>query len=307
MSKDLTLHRVPFVHLYRDLSFADFFRRYDPWRDGRVVAATYSFSHRDFGFWAKLLPNSVIYVAHKYEATALEFLKRYPWFEVWSVPRLHSKAILFEKSGVLLVGSENLYSPASTFSEVTIETIVADGDRNRVSDLLFGGLGGRRLYCKYAVNDLRLHGHGNSHDGVPFVPCNAEVDHWDLIGNVIPFPLGSPELHAPQRLYAVFEYEINGKNHYLAIDRSYGYCGDLDDEAYAWLHDNCFIEQIVENYDGGYFPSYHPVPKNRLPHRAIWFGAVKDPKAHEALRVIVQRVDITQRKIRRRDSLATEE
>src|SRR5215468_2108895 len=68
MSKDLTLYRVPFVHLYRDLSFADFFGLYDPWRDGKVRAATYSFSHKDFGFWAKLLPNSVIYVDQKYEA-----------------------------------------------------------------------------------------------------------------------------------------------------------------------------------------------------------------------------------------------
>src|SRR5436190_12354812 len=76
MSKDFTLHRVPFVHLYRDLSFEEFFGRYDPWRDGKVTAATYSFSHKDFGFWAKLLPNSVIY-----EPAALEFLKRYPWFE----------------------------------------------------------------------------------------------------------------------------------------------------------------------------------------------------------------------------------
>src|SRR5262245_25564783 len=126
MSKDFTLHRVPFVHLYRDLSFEDFFGRYDPWRDGKVTAATYSFSHKDFGFWAKLLPNSVIYVDQKYEATALEFLKRYPWFEVRLVPRLHSKVILFEKSGVLLVGSENLYASSSSFSEVMIATIVPD-------------------------------------------------------------------------------------------------------------------------------------------------------------------------------------
>lgn len=30
MSKELTLHQVPFNHLYRDLSFEDFFKRYDP-------------------------------------------------------------------------------------------------------------------------------------------------------------------------------------------------------------------------------------------------------------------------------------
>src|SRR5262245_59164995 len=185
MSKDFTLHRVPFVHLYRDLSFEDFFGRYDPWRDGKVTAATYSFSHKDFGFWAKLLPNSVIYVDQKYEATALEFLKRYPWFEVRSVPRLHSKVVLFEKSGVLLVGSENLYAPTSIFSEVMVETFVPESDRRPASELLFGGLGGKLLYCKYGVKDIRLHRRGDLDEGIPFVPCNAEVDHGDLIANVV--------------------------------------------------------------------------------------------------------------------------
>jgi len=146
MRDDFTLHRVPFVHLYRDLSFDDFFGRYDPWRDGKVTVATYSFSHNDFGFWAKLLPNSIIYVAERYEATALAFLKRYPWFEVRSVPKLHSKVIMFEKSGVLLVGSENLYAPSSLFSEVMIETFVPADDRQRVSDLVFGGLRSKLLF-----------------------------------------------------------------------------------------------------------------------------------------------------------------
>jgi hypothetical protein len=216
--------------------------------------------------------------------------------------------IFFEKSGVLLVGSENLYAAASSFSEVLIETFVADGDRNRVSELLFGGLGGKPLYCKYGVNDLRLHRRSNFAEGTPFVPCNAEVDHWDLISNVISFGVGppDPEFHTPQRLYAVFEYEISGTKHRLAVNRGYGYCGDLDEEAFAWLSENCSIEQIHENYGGGCFPSYHPVPKHRLPRRAIWFGPVKDQEMHEALKVIVPRVDITKRKIRKRDSLATE-
>jgi hypothetical protein len=308
MSKDLTLYRVPFVHLYRDLSFADFFGRDDPWGDGKVMAATYSVSHTDCSFWAKRLPNSVIYIDQKYEATALEFLKRYPWFDVWSVPRLHSKVILFEKSGLLLVGSENLYAPGSSFAEVMLETFVPDGERQRISNLLFGGLGGKLLYCKYGVKDLRLHRHGNFDEGIPFVPCNAEVDHWDLIANVISFSLNGaqppdPEFHTPQRLYAVFEYEISGKKHYLAINRGYGYCGDLDEAAFVWLLENCVIEHIHENYDGGHFPAYHPVPKDRLSHRAIWFGPVKDQEKHEGLKVMVERVDIAQQKIRRRDSL----
>jgi hypothetical protein len=311
MSKEVTLHRVPFVHIYRDLSFSDFFRRYDPWRDGKVVAATYSFSHKDFDFWARLLPNSIIYVDQKYEATALAFLKRFPWFEVRSVKRLHSKAVFFEKSGVLLVGSENLYAPESLFSEVMVETYVAESDRSRVKELLFGDLHGTLLSCKYGIKDLRLHDKGALAEGTPFVPCNIEVDHWDLIGNVVtPGPNGltppNPEFSSPQRLYVVLEYELNGRDHYAALNRGYGYCGDLDQEAFAWLSENCSIEQIQENYDGGLFPAYHPVPKDRCARRAIWFGAVVNPAQHPEMKVVVRRVDITGRKIRRIDSLATD-
>jgi len=311
MSKDVTLHRVPFVHLYRDLSFGEFFRRYDPWRDGKVVAATYSFSHKDFDFWARLLPNSIIYVDRKYEPTALDFLKRFPWFEVRSVRRLHSKAIFFEKSGVLLVGSENFYAPQSLFSEVMVETFVAESDRGQVKELLFGDLHGRLLSCKYGIKDLRLHGTGTFAEGTAFVPCNIEVDHWDLIGNLLsPGPNGlqppDPEFSRPQRLYVVLEYEINGSNHYVALNRGYGYCGDLDREAFAWLLENCSIEQIQENFDGGHFPAHHPISKDRCARRAIWFGTVLSPRQHAGIQVVVRPVDITHRKIRRGDSLSTE-
>jgi hypothetical protein len=310
MSKDLTLHRVPFVHLYRDMSFNDFFNRYDPWRDGRVVAATYSFSHRDFSFWATLRPNSLIYIDQKYEPTALEFVRRYPWFEVRSVPRLHSKVIFFEQSGVLLVGSENLYAPTSCFSEVMLETSVVESERTQVQQLLFGGLGGKTLFCRYGIKDIRLHRDG-THEGKPFVPCNSEVDHWDLVtNNVSAGPNGlmppDPECHCPGRLYAAFEYEASGRKHYLAVDRGYGYCGDLDESAFAWLCENCTIENLSENYSGGYFPAYHPVPNGRLANRAVWFGGVKDPDRHAALKVTVPPVDITRRKVRRRDSLAAD-
>src|ERR1700730_11049016 len=103
-----------------------------------------------------------------------------------------------------------------------IETFVLQSDRQRVSDLLFGGLGGKLLRCKYGVKDLRLHRHGNFDEGVPFVPCNTEVDHWDLIANVVSFgPKGvqppNPEFHTPQRLYVVFEYEVGSRKNYLAL------------------------------------------------------------------------------------------
>src|SRR5262249_28602504 len=189
----------------------------NPWRDGKVWAATYSFAHQDFGFWAKLRPNSVLFVDQKYEGPAADFLRRYPWFEVRSIPRLHSKAVLFEGSGVLLVGSENLYAPSSTFSEVMIETFVPETDRDRVRQLLFGDLRGRLLFCKYGVKDIRLHRHGVQDEGMPFLPCNAEVDHWNLIANRIAFgakgvEYPDPEFYLPRRVYHLCEYQVNGKS-----------------------------------------------------------------------------------------------
>ncbi|HTU18959.1 MAG TPA: hypothetical protein VMG10_12940 [Gemmataceae bacterium] len=129
------------------------------------------------------------------------------------------------------------------------------------------------------------------------------MDHWDLIADTITLdPNGplrpKPELNWPSRLYVVFEFADNRRKHYLALDRGYGYCGDLDEEAFAWLMENCSIEQVFEDYIGGQFPAYHPVPKDCLRARAIWFGAVKDQQKHEGLKVTVQRVDITHRKIR---------
>jgi len=195
-------------------------------------------------------------------------------------------------------------------SEVMLETSVAENERLPVQQLLFGGLGGKHLFCRYGIRDLRLHGDG-AHEGTPFVPCNSEVDHWDLIVNNLAIgPNGivtpDPEWHNPGRLYVALEYNVDGRKHHLALDRSYGYCGDLDEEAFAWLCENCMIENAHENYDGGHCPAYHPIPKGRLADRAIWFGAVKDPGRHASLKATVPRVDITRRKIRRRDSLAVD-
>lgn len=209
-----------------------------------------------------------------------------------------------------MVGSENLYAPTSCFSEVMLETSVVESERTQVQQLLFGGLGGKPLFCRYGIKDIRLHCDGTQ-EGTPFVPCNSEVDHWDLIANRV--SIGSnglmppdPEWHFPGRLYAVLEYDVNGRKHYLTLDRGYGYCGDVDEKAFTWLFENCTIENAEENYVGGQFPAYHPIPKGRPADRAIWFGAVKNQDKHASLKVTVPRVDITRRKIRRKDSLAAD-
>jgi hypothetical protein len=303
MSKDFTIHRVPFAHLYRDLSFEDFFRRYDPVRDGKVWVATYSFSHKNFDFWAKFKPNSVLFVNQKYEESAKAFLRRYPFFEVHSVAKLHSKVVFFEKSGVLLVGSENLFAPSSIFSEIMIETFVPEIDRAQVRQLLFGDLGGRLLFCKYGVKDIRLHRQGAQDEGMPFLPCNVEVDHWSLIASIVTFgPKGlqfpDPEFHHPDRVYHLCEYEIEGKLHYLAFNRGYGYCGDLDEKAFNWLVRNCEIIDYCEGGSGGIFPEYHFIQKDHVALRGYWLGPVRRHEQFAALKRDVKLVEITQMKIR---------
>src|SRR4051812_20956727 len=113
MIREHTIHEVPFLHLYRDLSYDDFFKRYYPQRDGRVYLATYSFGHKGLDIWWRFSPTSALYIDTKYEEQAKGLLRRFPLFEVHSVPKLHTKAVFFEQSGTLLMGSENIYTPES--------------------------------------------------------------------------------------------------------------------------------------------------------------------------------------------------
>jgi len=312
MSKEFTLHQVPFNHLYRDLSFEEFFKRYDPWRDGKVKVATYSFNDRNFDFWAKLRPESTFYISEKYKNIAQRFLKRYPWFEVYFVSKLHSKVIFFERSGVLLLGSENLYAPSSEFSEIMIETVVHQKDHEKVLDLLFGNLHLNKnlLYCKYGLKDIRIYKQGFYEEGTLCLPNNLEINHWNLIANLVQLKDGlkkysEPELHTPGKLYTIFEYTVANKKRYLGTDRGYHYCGDLDQEAFDWIIENCQIEQIEENYIGGYFPSYHRIPQDHIPNRVIWLGLVKNHKQYEKMKISTPQTDITNSKIRKSDSLTS--
>lgn len=312
MPQEFTLPHSSFTRLYRDLSFQDFFERYNPWIDGKARIATYSFNHKDFDCWAKFLPESIFYIngnarKRRYEKEALSFLRRYPWFEVYSVTHLHSKVIFFEQSGILLVGSENLYKPTSDFSEVMVEVCIDEASRAQVCQVLFGGLPKKLLFCTYDQQHIRLYKQDQPNEGLPFVRCNIEVDYWDLIANKLSLSsnqelvIPETELHSLDRIYVVLEYTFQGRKCYLALNRGYAYCGDLTHQAFAWLVNNCHIEDIAEGYSGGHFPAYHPVPRACHADRAIWLGRVKDHEKYKHLKVQARRVDITQRKIRKRD------
>lgn len=301
--KELTLHQVPYNHLYADLSYGEFFDRYYPHRDGRVYAATYSFKHTDMDFWWRFEPTSTFYVDAKYTNEAQSFLRRFPLFEMYIVCGLHTKAVFFERSGVLLVGSENIYKAESTFFETSIETVVPECDRQRAVELIFSRLKERILTAQYTEKDIRIHGTGTV-SGHPFLPCHREKPYWDLIGPppvlgrapqdpTLP-PEYSPPREFPRWVYHIREYCVADQRIGLAFDRGYTYCGDLDASALDWLLTNCEVLESrkgcgpIEQDDGTMlidrFYRYHPIAKSYSSVVDHWIGRVKsqDEFAHLA-------------------------
>lgn len=306
--KDLTLHRVPFNHLYADLSYADFFERYYPRRDGRVYAATYSFRHSDIDFWWKLEPTSTLFIDSKYAKQAQAFVRRFPLFEVYSVHHLHTKAIFFERSGVLLIGSQNIYGSESTFAEVMLETVVPKRHRQEVIDLVFGHLTGKILTANFTVNDIRLHAPGSLAEGHPFLPCHRETAYWDIVGpapvlgqppdDPDHFPLPRPQPTKYHRwIYHLKQYDVHGIRCALAFDRGYVYCGDLDNGAFEWLINNCEVTQFrngcgpIEQTDSTMvkdrFYRYHPVASTMCSETDYWIGPVKNQSLWTQLQEVI--------------------
>lgn len=294
--KDITIHHVPFNHVYADLSYREFFDRYHPHRDGRVYAATYSFNHAQMDFWWRFEPTSTFYVDAKYATQAEEFVRRFPLFEVYSVHQLHTKAVFFERSGVLLVGSENIYGPTSAFAEVMLETVISENQRQEIVDLIFGRLNGRILTAQFGVKDIRIHASGSFVAGRPFLPCHRETPYWDVIGPPpvlnrephdpdLPLPISKPQ-QFHRWIYHVCEYEVSGQRCGLAFDRGYTYCGDLDQPALEWLLANCEIVQKrkgsgpIEQSDSTMvkdrFYRYHPIARSHVSVFDYWFGPVKN-------------------------------
>jgi hypothetical protein len=194
------LDNVSFVRLYRDLSYADFFSEYNAHRDGRVIGATYSLEHRDFEFWMRFEPFSVLFVDRRYRDKASALLKRFPLFLVYSVPHLHTKAFFFEKSCRLLLGSQNLYSPTPTFAELMCELWIDESDREETLKLVFDyWKSGELLRCRYGLEEIRLHDSEEPYlNGRPFLPCHREVTYWDLISSIVVFGQGLPKPPKPE-------------------------------------------------------------------------------------------------------------
>lgn len=210
------------------------------------------------------------------------------------MPKLHTKAVFFERSGVLLVGSENIYSPTSAFSEVMLETVIPEAQRQEIVDLIFRRLKGGFLTAKFGVEDIRIHSNRSFAAGRPFLPCHREIPYWDVIGPspVVGMDIDDRYLPIEARqfhrwIYLVCAYQIAGQRCGLAFDRGYSYCGDLDQPALEWLLENC---EILEERKGGgpieqsdstivkdRFYRYHPIAKSHSSVTDYWFGRIKNP------------------------------
>ncbi len=297
--------------LYPNLSYKDFFETYNPYIDGQVYIATYSFNPSNFDFWAKLEPLSVIYIHEKHKNDALNFLKRFPLFEVYSVKQLHTKAIFFTKSNRFLLGSENLYMPKSSFSELMLETTISEDQEEEIINIAFHSLKGEILTPKFELSDINI-----DLEGHPYLPCEKEVTYWDLLANKISIPGGKPpdpEYHNPSYIYHLLEYDVFGITHVLTFNRGYVYCGDISIEAFQWLIENFTIthyedENIMDSTASDlcdtsplkdYFLKYHPIASKHKAIKAYWLGCAKDLKKFATLVQPIERIIITKRKIRR--------
>lgn len=321
MAHSLKLSEVTEVTLHANLSYAEYFTQYNPYIDGVVYLATYSFGHKDFKkFWMRVAQGSVLYVATgtnrdktKYENIAQQFLQRYPLFEVHSIKGLHTKAVFFEKSGRLLLGSQNIYSGSPGFKEVMVELKVPEAQRTNVIQEIFRSLEPNPLFPLFTLDDIKIHGEQKLY-GLPFLPCHQEINVWDLVSRRVnlKMQLLTQEYHCPGWIYLITRYEVNGENHYFAFNRGYAYCGNLTPEAAEWLISECLIierRQTIhpsssEDLTDSSPPkdkvfSYHPHTQRRHASEAFWLGAVQDLTKHKQRIKKLPSVDITSLKIRR--------
>lgn len=313
------LEKVTFAKLFRDLSYEGFFDTYNPHRDGRVVISTYSFEHKHLNFWAKFEPFSIIYVSDKYKDVAKLFVKRFPFFLVFSVPNLHTKAFFFLRSCRLLMGSQNLYAPKSSFYELMCELWLEEKEKEDVLNLIFDFPKSEFIKCEYALSDLKIHiNDAIYYDGRPFLPCHKETTYWNLVANIISFDdnLKPPkhEFDTPGFIYVVLEYRVGNDSCYLAFDRGYCYSGDINKELFSWLLQN--VEHVIQEetfiYPGEIgaqsplkdsFVFYHPIAKDHIAIRSYFFEKVIDRDKNRNILERVTSKDITDKKLRKKDAL----
>lgn len=223
--------------LHRNLSYEKYFESYNRDTDGVLHIATYSFNKEAFSSLNRLMPFSRFYIDEKYIENAKQFIKRFPLYLVYSVPKLHTKCVYFEKSRRLLLGSQNLFSSTSSFEELTCEIRVREKDVAKVLRIAVDFPAATYLRVQYDETEIKTYADGRDTRGVvgrPYLPCHKERKYWLQWGECND-PVEQPDL---RYLYVVLEYEIDGGAAYLAFDRLYYFCGEITAHAFSYLLKN---------------------------------------------------------------------
>ena len=306
------------VRIHRNTPWEQIFRSYTPFVDGGVRLATYSFELDVLSEWARLLPFFQLTVApgrgggDQYERAAARLAKRHPLAEVRVAPGLHTKAVFFEGTGKLYLGSQNLFGLG--FDDTIVEISVPPRDRPAVAHEIFETIAGvRALVPVQGVRDVAIYADGPL-AGYANVEANRTYQFWDLAypNNRVRIVDGRLEREPgkpfePGRIYHLLVYENHGRTSVLALDRGYAYCGDLDESAYQWLTQNCRIRAWQEPHEHGFWAGalaesspekdhifrIHPATQAGPPTKGIFIDEVLDPTAHRHMWVSMPPLDLT--------------
>ncbi len=232
--KTIIIEHNQTLKLHRNLSFEEYFSSYSREHDGRVRVATYSFNDGAFENIYRLMPFSIFYISEKHRSSAIKLLRRFPHYLVYTVRGLHTKCIHYEKSGATLLGSQNLFSPSSTFEELCCEIIVDDSMKASFLSLAFDFNDSRFLRVAYAPEDINYYGdEAPGVKGRPYLPCHLEIEYWAK--------LSERDVTSANRLhhyiYLILEFSTERSKAFLAFDRHYHFCGELEASTFKTLLD----------------------------------------------------------------------
>ncbi|WP_157378744.1 hypothetical protein [Burkholderia ubonensis] len=263
--------------IHRNLSFDQYFSTYTRKGDGAVRVATYSFNNEAFAAIPKLMPFSTFYVSSNHRDAAEQFLWRFPLYVVYIVEKLHSKCIYFEKSRKILIGSQNIFAPTSSFEELSCEMKLDVDVVDEVRKLAFDFPKREYLRIKYNASNIRFY--GKEMPGVagrPYLPCHLETAYWTAFGED-DVDDDSPTNHY---IYVILEYKAKGEIIYFSFDRHYQFCGEITADAFELLKKNFEVEcQDYAFLPAGnelsgaapfkdQFAIYHPVAFENAPTKA---------------------------------------
>lgn len=220
------------IKIHRNLSFEEYFSNYTCKSDGRVRIATYSFNDGVFEGIYRLMPFSIFYISSKYKNGAIKFLRRFPHYLVYVVEGLHTKCVLYERSGKALIGSQNFYSSVSNYEELSCEVNVPGSEINNFISLAYDFESAEFLRVAYEPEDIEVYGEeAPGAQGRPYLPCHNEIGYWGELG-----VRGCQEASRLRSyIYLILEYLLDDSRVFLAFDRHYRFCGELQFRAFDYL------------------------------------------------------------------------